>query len=162
MKKIGVKKGTLLQKKGDMNTKIYEVESGLLRSFSIDSKGKEHVFLFAPKGWIVADAFEPENASELFIEALEDSIVIVKERDEPLINASPFLLAKRISVLQSRVIRLMSASAIERYEFFLKTYPDIVQRVSQKMIASFLGITPEALSKAKGDKMRASKKGAIS
>ena len=90
MKKIGVKKGTLLQKKGDMNTKIYEVESGLLRSFSIDSKGKEHVFLFAPKGWIVADAFEPENASELFIEALEDSIVIVKERDESLINASPF------------------------------------------------------------------------
>lgn len=162
MKKIRVKKGTLLQKKGDMNTKIYEVESGLLRSFSIDSKGKEHVFLFAPKGWIVADAFESENASELFIEALEDSIVIVKERDESLINASPFLLAKRISVLQSRVIRLMSASAIERYEFFLKTYPDIVQRVSQKMIASFLGITPEALSKAKGDKMRASKKGAIS
>jgi hypothetical protein len=68
-------------------------------------------------------------------------------------------LAKRISVLQNRVIRLMSASAIERYEAFLKTYPDIVQRVPQKMIASFLGITPEALSKAKGDKMRSSIKG---
>ena len=53
----------------------------------------------------------------------------------------------------------MSATAIERYEAFLKTYPDIVQRVPQKMIASFLGITPEALSKAKGDKMRSSIKG---
>jgi CRP-like cAMP-binding protein len=157
MKKISIKKGTLLQHKGDVNTMVYEVESGLLRSFSIDAKGKEHVFLFAPEGWIVADAIAPEEASELFIEAIEDSIVIVKERD--VYSVDPIVLAKRISVLQNRVIRLMSASAIERYEAFLKTYPDIVQRVPQKMIASFLGITPEALSKAKGDKMRSSIKG---
>jgi hypothetical protein len=55
-------------------------------------------------------------------------------------------LLKRMNVLQKRVIRLMSASAIERYEDFTKTYPAIVQRVPQKMIASYLGITPEALS----------------
>jgi CRP-like cAMP-binding protein len=63
MKKISIKKGTLLQHKGDVNTMVYEVESGLLRSFSIDAKGKEHVFLFAPEGWIVADAIAPEEAS---------------------------------------------------------------------------------------------------
>ena len=54
-----------------------------------------------------------------------------------------------MEVLQKRIILLMSASAIERYEHFIETYPDIVQRVPQKLIASYLGITPEALSAAK-------------
>ena len=49
---------------------------------------------------------------------------------------------------------LMSSSAIERYEHFKETYPHMLQRVPQKMIASYLGITPEALSKVKGDKLR--------
>ena len=53
---------------------------------------------------------------------------------------------------------LMSATAIDRYQSFIETYPNIVQRVPQKMIASYLGITPEALSKAKGDRMRSEKK----
>ncbi|MEM9982072.1 MAG: Crp/Fnr family transcriptional regulator, partial [Bacteroidota bacterium] len=52
-------------------------------------------------------------------------------------------------VLQQRVMMLMSASAIKRYEHFIETYPDIVQRVPQRMIASYLGITPEALSTVK-------------
>ena len=58
-------------------------------------------------------------------------------------------IINRLEVLQKRIISLMSASAIERYEQFLKTYPDIVQRVPQKMIASYLSVTPEALSNAK-------------
>jgi len=56
--------------------------------------------------------------------------------------------------LQKRIIMLMSSAAIERYEHFEKTYPNIIQRVPQRMIASYLGITPEALSKVKGDKVR--------
>jgi CRP-like cAMP-binding protein len=59
-------------------------------------------------------------------------------------------LMKRISVLQRRVIMLMSATALQRYNDFLEMYPNIVQRVPQKMIASYLGITPEALSKIRG------------
>ena len=62
-------------------------------------------------------------------------------------------LIKRVTVLQKRVIMLMSSKAIERYDAFLETYPDIVQRVPQRMIASYLGITPEALSKLKGDRI---------
>ena len=58
-------------------------------------------------------------------------------------------ISKRFSVLQRRITMLMSSSAIERYEHFLETYPQIVQRVPQRMIASYLGITPEALSKVK-------------
>ncbi len=65
-------------------------------------------------------------------------------------------LVKRVSVLHKRIILLMSATTIERYEHFIETYPQIVQRVPQKMIASYLGITPEALSKVKGEQSKKS------
>jgi CRP-like cAMP-binding protein len=60
LKKIALKKGQILQRKGDLNSKIYQVEAGLLRSYSIDEKGKEHIFMFAPEGWIVADNLPKE------------------------------------------------------------------------------------------------------
>ncbi len=145
MKTIEVKKGRILQRIGELNSKVYQVESGLLRSYSIDEKGKEHIFMFAPEGWIVADNVSPNEPCDLYIDALEDSILIQKEKDiTSEYGVEKFV--KRIKVLQSRVIMLMSASATERYEHFIKTYPDIVQRVPQRMIASYLGITPQALS----------------
>ncbi len=150
MNKIEVKKGQILQRKGDLNTKVYQVETGLLRSYSIDEKGKEHIYMFAPENWIVADSLPPEKPCELFIDALEDSVVILNDKNDLSINDTESKkIIKRFGVLQKRIIMLMSASAIERYEHFIETYPDIVQRVPQKLIASYLGITPEALSAAK-------------
>jgi CRP-like cAMP-binding protein len=154
MKQITVKKGQIIQYKGDRNTKIYRVESGLLRSYSIDAKGKEHIFLFAPEGWVMADTMESNTPCELFIEALEDSVLYVQDKDFREVNPAIETLLKRIGVLQKRVIMLMSASALERYEHFVETYPEILQRVPQKMIASYLGITPEALSKVKNEKVK--------
>jgi len=58
---------------------------------------------------------------------------------------------RRVAVLQHRVLMLMSAKAADRYEEFIKTYSNISQRVPQRMIASYLGITPEALSKIRGE-----------
>ena len=145
MKEVRVKKGQLIQRKGDFNSSIYQVQSGLLRSYTVDAKGKEHIFMFAPEGWIIADNVRPEKPCDLFIDALEDSIVIQKVKDfEAELEALKII--KRLEILQKRVIMLMSASAIERYEHFIHTYPDIVQRVLQRMIASYLGITPQALS----------------
>lgn len=155
MKTIEVKKGTILQCKGDLNTKVFKVESGLLRSYSIDEKGKEHIFMFAPEGWIIADGPEANIPAELYIDVLEDSIIHIIEKESSQLNVDPKVLLNRIKVLQKRVIMLMSSSAIERYEHFVETYPNIIQRVPQRMIASYLGITPEALSKVKGDKVRA-------
>ncbi|NNE55689.1 MAG: Crp/Fnr family transcriptional regulator [Flavobacteriales bacterium] len=149
MKTIQIKKGQILQRSGDLNTKVYVVKSGLLRSYSIDEKGKEHIYMFAPENWIIADIVAPDQPCDLFIDALEDSIVIQEEKDHASITDNQKLV-KRLAVLQKRIIMLMSASAIERYEHFIETYPDIVQRVPQKLIASYLGITPEALSAAKG------------
>ncbi len=73
MKKITIQKGQILQRKGELNTKGYQVESGLLRSYSIDEKGKEHIFMFAPENWLIADTCSPEVACDLFIDAIEDS-----------------------------------------------------------------------------------------
>lgn len=148
MKKITVKKGTILQCNGELNTKIYRVILGLLRSYIIDTKGKEHIFMFAPENWIIADNIPPTEPANLFIDALEDSVVEVVEKT-PQTEHHQEKLINRITVLQKRVIQLLSSSAIERYEDFIATYPDVTQRVSQKMIASYLGITPEALSTVK-------------
>ncbi len=152
MTTITIKKGEIIQQSGALNSKIYFVKSGLLRGYTIDKKGKEHIFIFAPENWTIADSNPPEVPCELFIDALEDSIVAViqKNPEDEKENVKPIL--KRLAVLQKRIIMLMSYSAKERYEHFIETYPNILQRVPQKMIASYLGITPEALSTIKNQK----------
>ena len=152
-----VTKGQILQFKGEIADKSYFVKSGLLRSYFIDANFKEHIFMFAPEGWIIGDFVSQtyKTPSEMVVDAIEDSEVEILNNDlyDILIAKSPKFIAsdieklnKRIAVLQKRVIMLMSANAWERYQHFLNTYPDIHQRVPQKMIASYLGITPEALS----------------
>ena len=154
MKRIEVKKRQIIQRQGELDSKVYKVESGLLRSYSIDNKGKEHIYMFAPENWIIADNCDTKAPCELFIDAIEDSILIVLEKEETIQNANVNSLVNRLYTLQNRIIKLMSSNGIERYEHFIDIYPDITQRVPQRMIASYLGITPEALSKAKGDKAR--------
>ncbi|MFT7029566.1 MAG: CRP-like cAMP-binding protein [Marinoscillum sp.] len=149
MKTIEVKKGQILQRKGDTNTKVYFVESGLLRSYAIDEKGKEHIYMFASEGWIMTDNIAPNKPAALYIDAIENTIA-VQETKEMVSGHDGQKLIARVGVLQERIILLMSASALDRYDHFVETYPDIVRRVPQKMIASYLGITPEALSAAKG------------
>ncbi|MEM1219918.1 MAG: Crp/Fnr family transcriptional regulator [Bacteroidota bacterium] len=153
MKERHIKKGQLLVNKGDVSNKVFLVQEGLLRSYSIDDKGKEHIFMFAPKGWVIADYNHFDAPSQLFIDAIEDSVVVQVDKQSAIEHDVPKLI-RRIQVLQNRVIMLMSATAIERYEHFVETYPDIVQRVPQKMIASYLGITPEALSTVKRQRLR--------
>lgn len=149
MKSIPVTKGQILQGSGELNTKVFTVVSGLLRSYTIDQKGKEHIYMFAPENWIIGDNCEVTVPCDLFIDALEDSIIIETEKDVSKQNPNLKSLFNRLAVLQKRIIMLMSSPAVERYEHFVQTYPDIIQRVPQKMIASYLGITPEALSRVR-------------
>ena len=159
-----VKKGTTLQSKGDRVLHDYYVRKGLLRSYTIDEKGKEHIFMFASEDWLMSDIESQvyNKTAELYIDALEDSeIEMIDRKAFREVNASRYFdgnelnkLLKRVAVLQRRVLMLMSASAIERYEHFIETYPDIVQRVPQKMIASYLGVTPEGLSKIRGQRVK--------
>jgi CRP-like cAMP-binding protein len=150
LKKITVKKGTILQRTGDLTSMVYSVESGLIRSYTIDQKGKEHIYMFGPENWIVADNCEPNSPCQLFIDVIEDSVLTVDVKNEFLNEGTNLKsLLRRLFAMQNRIIMLMSSNATDRYEHFLKTYPDIIQRVPQKMVASYLGITPEALSRVR-------------
>ena len=150
------KKGTLIQVRGEITSNAYFVKKGILRSYIIDSKGKEHIFMFASEGWLIADieSQEFEQPAELYIDCLEDTDVVIINRNclkeesmgVELIIKNMKLLYRRMGVLQRRVLMLMSSPALDRYNYFLETYPELPNRIPQHMIASYLGITPQALS----------------
>ncbi|MFT5640980.1 MAG: CRP-like cAMP-binding protein [Cyclobacteriaceae bacterium] len=160
------KKGHLLQRAGDAKAFTFYVKKGLLRSYIIDSKGKEHIYMFAPENWVIADleALEFKEPVQLFIDCLEDSEIIVFNKDglfsvdmpkEKIIEYSQ-LLYRRIGKLQRRVLMLMGSPAVDRYHYFMNAYPALPNRVPQHMIATYLGITPQALSTIRGKIARSS------
>ncbi len=155
-----VKKDTYLLRKDERCTHTFFVEKGLLRQYSIDDKGKEHVIAFAPENWFVTDRESSyfNSPSVYYIQALEDSQVVLidesfvqnlSEKIPSFIDFNTRLLHNHIRHLQKRVNELLSASAEERYLQFVKMYPDILLRVPQTMVASYLGITPESLSRVR-------------
>ncbi|MEM6524718.1 MAG: cyclic nucleotide-binding domain-containing protein [Bacteroidota bacterium] len=162
-KKTGIrayKKGQILQSKGDRNSRLFFVKKGLVRSYDIDKNGKVHTFMFAISGQSIYDpnSLNTNKPSELFLDVIEDSLIEtinLKLLDTSSISSKSkdviiSMLNTSLCELQNRVIKMMSASTYERYEFFLQKYPDIANRIPQWMIASYLGITPEALSNVKG------------
>ena len=162
-KSVLLKKRTIIEYAGNRSNRIYYLVKGLLRSYHLDDKGKIHTFMFAPEDWIVGDveSIAMGNQNSLYIDCLEDSEVIVSQEFQQdnnitILEEKNKKLLRRVGTLQQRVIMLMSYTARERYEFFLKTYPTLPNRVSQKMIASYLGITPEALSKIRREMVFAS------
>ena len=100
MKEIIIKKGEIIQQSGEFNTKVYHVKKGLLRSYSIDNSGKESIYMFAPKGWVIADNCPPDSKSDMFIDALEDSVVVVLDKDLEKEKENVGAFAKRLHVMQ--------------------------------------------------------------
>lgn len=134
------------------------VEKGLLRSYTIDDKGNEHILQFALEGWWSGDlySFLTGETSEYNIEALEDSelLLITKESWDQLLNEIPaferyfrILIQNNLIATQRRLMGTFSTTAEERYQKLLKEFPDIIQRVPLHMIASYLGVTRETLSR---------------
>ncbi|MBT9187337.1 Crp/Fnr family transcriptional regulator [Zobellia russellii] len=155
-----IKKDSFLLRREERCTHTFFVEKGLLRQYSIDAKGKEHVIAFAPENWFVTDRESSyfNSPSVYYIQALEESQVVliderfIKDLSEKIPSFTDFntrLLHNHIRHLQKRVNGLLSSSAEERYLQFVKMYPDILLRVSQTMVASYLGITPESLSRVR-------------
>jgi len=161
-KKMLVEKGELLLKEGEICRHSFFVEKGLLRYYSIDAKGKEHIIQFAPEGWFVSDRESVyfNQPSQYFIQALEESRIIaldenfvseLAKQDSSFREFNDRLLHNHIRHLQRRINMLLSATAEERYLDFIKIYPDILLRVPQTMVASYLGIAPESLSRVRKD-----------
>ncbi len=156
------KKGQILLNAGDLKSEAYFVNTGLLRYFSIDEKGKEHIIQFAPEDWMLSDRDTSvfNEPSAFYIDAIEDTEVIVVVKNffpeiqaivPEILQLNILMLHNSIRFMQKRINMLLSATAEERYLNFIKLYPNLTLRVPQWMIASYLGITPESLSRVRKD-----------
>ncbi|WP_394758261.1 Crp/Fnr family transcriptional regulator [Flavobacterium sp.] len=156
---------TILLSSGEISKSTYFVNSGILRSFNINDNIIEHVLHFACEGWWIGDMYSyiSQKPGNLFIEVLEDAeiVEITKENQQQLYQEIPKLerffriLAENSLVShQERLMDNLSLSAEERFEKFCKKYPTLIQKVSQKNIASYIGVTPEFFSKMKSKLLR--------
>lgn len=152
-----VTKGTVLLRAGDVSDVLFRVIKGCLKSYVVDKAGKEHIVYFAPEDWIISDmdSILNRHPATVSIEAIEESEVGFVHRKSiddmrgfdhhELVEMNQKLLKHTIAI-NKRLIGLLSNTAEERYRQFTETYPTLVQRLPLKLIASFIGITPEYLS----------------
>lgn len=153
------RKQYLLQE-GDICKHLCVVEKGALRSYVLDEKGDEHITAFALEGWTMGDLFSfiKEEPATLNIDALEDCelVLISKPAHDELLQKLPKyetyirkLMTDAYMALQKRTTNMISLPLEERYNALTQMYPNIVQRVPQHMIASFMGLSPETLSRVR-------------
>lgn len=131
---------------------------GCLRGYTVDKNGFEHVLSFAPENWWIADMYSllSQRPGNLNIEALENTEVLLlsKKDQEALYQQVPkferyfrILVENALVSNQQRLLNNLSMTAEERYQYFCEHYPSLVNRLPQKHIATYIGITPEFFSK---------------
>lgn len=161
------KKQYLLQE-GDVARYDYFVNKGCLRTYTIDEKGQEHVVQFSIEDWWTGDmySFLTQKPARYTIDALEDTELLCLERhalEELYIKIPKFerffrlLLQNAFVSLQERIIANLSQPADERYCTFVNKYPLMEKRLPLKQIASYLGITPESLSRIRSNYIKTNK-----
>jgi CRP-like cAMP-binding protein len=154
------KKQYLLQE-GDICKYIAFVEKGALKSYVIDEAGTERITQFALEGWTISDlySFLTGEPATYHIDAIEDAelVLISKSAHEELLQKVPkyetyirLQITGAYIALQRRLTSIISLPIEERYKNLTTLYPTIVQRVPQHMIASYMGLTPETLSRVRG------------
>ena len=143
---------------GDVCKSICVVEKGALRAYVLNETGEESITAFALEGWTMGDlySFIKQEPATLNIEALEDCelVLISKKAHDELLQQMPkyetyfrMLMTDAYIALQRRTNNMISLPLEERYIALTEAYPNLVQRVPQHMIASYMGLSPETLSR---------------
>lgn len=158
-----VSKKEHLLKEGQVNDAVYFVAKGCLRQYYVNDKGMEQIVQFAIENWWMADyiSFDDRKPSQFYIQAVEkSSIISISHKDQlALFEAVPKLERYFRLVVQRayaaslvRIQYMFTLTGEERYHQFLESFPAFVQRIPQYMLASYLGFTPEFLSKIRAKK----------
>jgi len=157
-----LRKRQYLLQAGDVCRWLAFVSKGCLRHYSVDDSGTEHIERFGIEGWwmVDIDSFQARKPSPGNIDALEDSelLLIDKNSIDKLSVSVPTwdryyktILEEEFKAARTRISDFLSASAEVRYQHFLNKFPDLFQRVPLQQIASYLGITPQTLSRIRKD-----------
>jgi CRP-like cAMP-binding protein len=156
---------SILLSSGQICEHSYFVNSGLLRSFNINDNIVEYVLNFAGEGYWIGDMYSliSQKPGDLFIEVLEDAeVVMLSKQNQDLLYSEIPKLERFFRILtenslvanQERLMDNLRLSAEERFEKFCVKYPTLLQKVPQKQIASYIGVTPEFFSKMKSRLLR--------
>jgi CRP-like cAMP-binding protein len=140
------------------------INTGVMRSYTIDKEGNEHIAMFGIEGWWIGDmySFLAETPSTQNIDALEDTEILQISKTDlnKLYKEVPkfdrffrILLQNAFVANQDRILASISQTAEEQYLAFVKKYPTLEQRIPQHQVASYLGITPETISRIRKKKV---------
>jgi CRP-like cAMP-binding protein len=146
-----IKKKQLIFSSGEKNTRHYFIEKGLLRMYVIDSGGKEFNILFASENQWIGDLATPAKTS-FFLDAVEKSVVYsISDENMNKITKDFSLFVKYIKAsyifLQKRLVSILVNTAEQNHKELTEQYPDLISRLPQYHISSYLGVTPVFLSK---------------
>jgi CRP-like cAMP-binding protein len=159
-----LKRKEFLLKQGQVARDLAFVVDGCLRAFALDDNGFEHILQFAPTGWWISDMSSVISRREslLNVDSIKPSQVLLLSREDQLtlFDEVPrleryFRVLTENGLVSSRMrlIENLSLTARQRYQRFCQTYPNLINEIPQKYIASFIGVTPEFLSKIRGEKL---------
>jgi len=161
LKMVKVSRGQVLLKQGDISSHVCFVVSGCLRSYVTDKKGKTHTLSFSPKEKWIGDQISMARMepSMFSIDAVEESVVLFA--DHQFFEKMPDIYRKfhqvcinemldHLRLMEKRILYLQGAFGDERYLDFMKSYPELALRLPQYMIASYLGISRQSLSRIRG------------
>lgn len=151
---------TLLLSAGEICDFEAYINKGCVRSYFINEEGAEVTLQFALEDWWVSDiaSFHERVPSKIFIETLEECeiLMITPDSKESLLRSVPkferifrIMIQRNLARLQERLFLTITTDGKQKYLDFMQRYPQVIQRVPQHYIASFLGITPEFLSKVR-------------
>lgn len=153
-----VRRNQYLIHEGDDVKYEYLVLSGIYKVFYIDAQGKEHIVQFAKDNWWMTDyqAFFKQQPATMFIECIEEGEVLVSTlaaREKLSADHHKMEHFYRVKLtngyvaMQQRLQLMLSGTAQQRYEAFSQRYPDLMQRLPKKLIAEYLGVSRETLSR---------------